>query len=149
MGEPTIAAQVKALQRMTIAELQQRWLEVFGKPTRQRDREAMWKRLAQNLQGEPDEGAVIAPATHRKSAPRATQSPRRRPRRPLRDRRLPPPGAAIIRTYRGHDLTVKILDKGFEYQGQVYRSLSAVAREITGAHWNGYLFFALIKEMKR
>jgi hypothetical protein len=38
---------------------------------------------------------------------------------------------------------VKVLPGGFEYEGQVYRSLSAVAKAITGSHCNGYFFFRL------
>jgi len=145
----SIAAQVKALQRMSVAELQQRWLEIFGKPTQQRDRQAMWKRLALALQGTQDEPEKADRTTPRTPAPKRTCARNRRPSAPLRDRRLPPPGSAITRTYRGHDLTVTVLDRGFDYEGQVYRSLSAVAREITGTHWNGYLFFGLTKETKR
>jgi len=43
---------------------------------------------------------------------------------------------------------VKVLDGGFEYGGVVYKSLSAVAKAVTGAHWNGRLFFGLIRRRK-
>jgi hypothetical protein len=46
-------------------------------------------------------------------------------------------------------LQVKVLTKGFEYDGALYRSLSAVAKAITGSHCNGYLFFRLIKDKSR
>jgi len=58
-----------------------------------------------------------------------------------RDRRLPIPGAIIRKEYKGRILEVKVLEKGFDYEGKVYLTLSAVAQEITGAHWNGFLFF--------
>ena len=38
-----------------------------------------------------------------------------------------------------------VLDNGFEYEGQVYRSLSRIAKVVTGSHWNGYGFFGLKK----
>jgi hypothetical protein len=57
--------------------------------------------------------------------------------------RLPMPGAVIIRQYKGETIEVKVLPKGFEYEGEIYRSLSAVARKVTGTHWNGYHFFQL------
>ncbi len=41
-----------------------------------------------------------------------------------------------------------MLAKGFEYEGEVYRSLSAIAKAVTGSHWNGYLFFNVPKEAK-
>jgi hypothetical protein len=56
---------------------------------------------------------------------------------------LPPPGTIITRRYKGEVLQVKVLPHGFEYQGEVYSSLSAVAKAITGSHCNGYLFFRL------
>lgn len=65
-----------------------------------------------------------------------------------RDLRLPPPGSLIRRYYKGRDLVVRILDSGFEFEGRRYRSLSAIAKEVTGAHWNGLLFFGLIHQEK-
>jgi DUF2924 family protein len=65
------------------------------------------------------------------------------PKGGIRDPRLPKPGSVILRDYRGLRLTVTVLERGFEWNGQPYRSLSAVASAITGAHWNGKLFFGL------
>jgi Protein of unknown function (DUF2924) len=59
------------------------------------------------------------------------------------DKRLPTPGTTITREYRGDRLEVKVLATGFEYEGEVYKSLSAVAKAVTGQHWNGYYFFGL------
>jgi hypothetical protein len=50
-----------------------------------------------------------------------------------------------VRPYRGQALQVRVLADGFELAGQVYRSLSAVARAVTGSHCNGFLFFRLTK----
>ncbi len=63
--------------------------------------------------------------------------------RSRRDPRLPIPGTVIAKVYKGKKLEVKVLDKGFEYKGKVYRSLSGIANEITGMTWNGFLFFGL------
>ena len=49
----------------------------------------------------------------------------------------------ITRRYKGEDLQVKVLTAGFEFEGEVYKSLSAVAKKITGRHCNGFLFFRL------
>ena len=59
----------------------------------------------------------------------------------LRDKRLPIPGTLIQKKYKGQDYRIKVLEKGFEYKDKHYKSLSAVAYEITGAHWNGFSFF--------
>jgi hypothetical protein len=60
-----------------------------------------------------------------------------------RDRRLPIPGSIITKIYKGTVIKVKVLEKGFEYDDKIYRTLSRVANAITGDHWNGYLFFSL------
>lgn len=60
-----------------------------------------------------------------------------------RDKRLPVPGSVISKVYKGNIINVNVLDKGFEYNGKVCRTLSSVAGAITGQHWNGYLFFGL------
>ena len=65
-----------------------------------------------------------------------------------RDIRLPMPGTRLKRKYKGHVYEVEVLDKGFAYDGEVYRSLSAIAQAITGSHWNGYLFFGIDKKRK-
>ena len=62
---------------------------------------------------------------------------------PQRDYRLPQPGTLLIRRFKGREILVKVLDQGFEYESRHYRSLSAIAREATGARWNGVLFFGL------
>jgi len=49
----------------------------------------------------------------------------------------------LTRNFQGKMLTVLVLEEGFRYEDRVYRSLSAVARQITGTQWNGFLFFGL------
>jgi len=57
------------------------------------------------------------------------------------DHHLPLPGTILTRWYKGQTLKVQVLRHGFEYEGQVYKSLSAVAKAITGSHTSGFLFF--------
>jgi hypothetical protein len=64
-----------------------------------------------------------------------------RRRRPASDR--PISGTRLIREYQGTDHCVTVRDEDFEYQGRPYKSLSAIARAITGTRWNGLLFFGL------
>jgi len=56
---------------------------------------------------------------------------------------LPKPGTLLSRRYAGREVVVKVLSEGFEYQTRNYRSLSAIARDVTGTRWNGLLFFGL------
>ena len=57
----------------------------------------------------------------------------------------PLPGTLITRSYKGRLIRVQVLANGFEFEGEHYASLSAVAKQITGSHWNGYKFFHLSK----
>ena len=52
-------------------------------------------------------------------------------------------GTRLIREYQGVEHTVTVLHDGFEWEGRPYRSLSAIARAITGTRWNGWMFFGL------
>ena len=53
------------------------------------------------------------------------------------------PGTRLVRDWHGTGHTVTVLEKGFAYEGREWRSLSAIAKAITGAHWNGPKFFGL------
>jgi hypothetical protein len=66
-----------------------------------------------------------------------------------RDPRIPPPGTVLVRHLPGRTVTVKVLERGFEYEGRIYSSLSPIAREVTGTIWNGLLFFGLARRGER
>lgn len=53
------------------------------------------------------------------------------------------PGTRLVRDWNGRRHCVDVGDKGFIFDGKTYRSLSAIARKITGAHWSGPRFFGL------
>jgi hypothetical protein len=76
----------------------------------------------------------------RSASPRSEGQPARR------DIRLPKPGDVLSRCYKGRAITVRVLDSGFEYEGRRFRSLSAIAKAVTGAHWNGLLFFGIVRQ---
>ncbi len=61
------------------------------------------------------------------------------------DSRLPMPGSVLVKQHRGRTIVVRVLDCGFEYDNRRFASLSAIAHEITGTKWNGFLFFGLAK----
>ena len=150
----SVAAQVKALHEMSVPQLRLRWLEVFGEPTRQRHRIYMIKRLARAIQGDTgpkltaeEEAKVQAFQEQVRQLPPERWFPgkQRRPKRPTHpSKRQPPkPGSVITRQYEGQEIAVTVREDGFEYEGQMYRSLSAIAREITGTTWNGWRGFGL------
>ena len=65
------------------------------------------------------------------------------------DPRLPATGGTVERRYKGRDIVVNVRDEGFEYDGKLYKSLSAIALEVTGTKWNGWTFFGLAKKEDR
>jgi hypothetical protein len=154
-----VGKEVAALQRMTVKELRAKYAEVFGEETPAHNKAWLVKRIAWRIQalaeGDLSERArrraaeLACDADLRMNPPllkTATDAEEAAPTRVLRfqsDERLPPPGTVITRRYKGDVLQVKVLPHGFEYEGEVYTSLSAVAKAITGSHCNGYLFFRL------
>jgi hypothetical protein len=146
----TIVARVKRLQSMPLADLQFEWERVFGEPPRHRNRARLWRRLALQLQLDqltPQEQEAVQEYREKfdllppsKWFPGAKKKPRPRPER---DHRLPPPGTTISRMFRGHTIVVTVLEKGFMHCDRPYRSLTAIAREVSGVNWSGFDFFGL------
>ena len=92
--------------------------------------------------------APKAKAAAKAKTPNADAAPKNAtPPRP-RDPRLPKPGAILRREHQGKVIEITVLDRGFEFDGRVWRSLSAIAREVTGVVWNGYLWLNLQKRAK-
>lgn len=60
-----------------------------------------------------------------------------------RDRRLPTAGTVLTREYQGRTIRVTVTHDGFEFDGEMFASLSAVAKSVTGSHCNGFAFFKL------
>jgi hypothetical protein len=60
--------------------------------------------------------------------------------------RLPRPGTILTRRYKGRTLQVEVLEHGFAFEGKTYRSLSAVAKAVTGSHCSGHFFFGLTEK---
>jgi hypothetical protein len=153
-----IAKEVAAMKRMTMRELREMYAKSFGDTTNANNRAWLIRRISWRLQAEGDlserarrRAAELAnDADIRTNAPIVKDAAADRTVAevlPLRaDNRLPPPGSIISRVYKNETLQVKVLAEGLEFEGEVFGSLSAVAKKITGQHMNGYLFFKLGKE---
>ncbi len=155
-----IDEQVADLRQMTAEQLRARHGEVCGRPARSAHKQHLVRRIAWWLQalaeGELSQRARLRAEQLARDADPLTARPpppatftARAAATPLRDPRLPSPGTLLVRCYRGQTLEVKVLARGFEYEDRIYASLTAVAREITGKHWNGDHFFGLGKEKKQ
>jgi len=157
--EQAITEEVERLSRMPVQQLRARYREVYGEDSRSGHKPHLIRRIAWRLQvlaqGDLTERAerrareIANDADLKTQAPRAwTSSAGASVARSRRDRRLPVAGTVLRRTYRARAVEVKVLAEGFEYEGQRYESLSAVARIITGTRWNGLLFFGLTQRRK-
>lgn len=157
-----VAKELAELRRMTPAELRGKYREVFGEESRSGHKEWLVKRIIwrmqANAEGELSERArrraleLANDADLRLKAPPAPKPSDDADQRTVTttvrfdgDGRLPMPGAVITRDYKGERLQVHVLRDGFEYEGEAYKTLSAVAKAITGTHTNGFLFFRLGK----
>jgi Protein of unknown function (DUF2924) len=153
-----VAKELAALEAMTVAELRAKYAQVFGEETRVGNKAWLVKRIIWRLQalaeGDLSERArrraaeLAQDADLRLSPPRAAQGSSvpgsrngKANHRNLADRYLPLPGTILTRWYKGQALQVQVQRQGFEYEGRVYKSLSAVAKAITGSHTSGHLFF--------
>ena len=160
-------AMIATLKGMTVRELQDRYIEVFGERTRSHHKQYLIKRIAWRLQAQ-HEGDLSARARRRARELASDADLRLLPpivneaNVPIEgdlvvcdkfdvsiDERLPMPGTVLSRKYKGRVVLVQVLRRGFEYNGEVYRSLSAVAKAVTGGHWNGYHFFGLQRPTKQ
>jgi len=163
-----ITEQVEKLEQLTVNELRIKYQEQFGEETRSRNKPYLVKRVLWRMQANAHSGLserarhravkianeadlrLIAPKNAIKTdgAYKGEYGAHKLSLK-LRDPRLPMPGTVLTREYKGETLHVTVLRKGFEFQGEVYRSLSAVARKVSGSQWNGYLFFNLQKRTKK
>ena len=165
-----IPSQLAALETLNVQALAEKYRELYGEPTRSRNRAYLKKRLAwrieANFQGDLSQGAIARiqqlgdqlperwqmrlgqpasePAAAGDAATKldaalstATTEPR--------DPRVPPVGTVVRRVFDGKTHEVTVCVEGFEYAGRKYKTLSAIANQIAGSRWNGFLFFGLKK----
>ncbi len=159
----TIQIHRERLAKLSIGELRLEYEKVFGELTTSRHREYLIKRILwqmqANLYGGLSEEALkrakklADPTQLRLTAPKA---------KPISEnaqtltRTLPTaitakqselvPGTQLERIYKGQKIVATIMENGVRWNGELYRSLSGVAKAVTGTHWNGKIFFGLSKK---
>jgi hypothetical protein len=156
-----VLKEIESLRYATVTQLKDKYREAFGEDTHSNHKEFLFRRIAWRLQARA-EGDLSERARHR--ALEIADDADLRVRAPLdyvpgqsgdiqraqvrslagnRDSRLPQAGTLLTRQFQGRSLIVKVLAEGFEYEGEFYRSLTAIACKVAGTQWNGYTFFAL------
>lgn len=140
--ENNVLAQLAALPEKSTAELKQLWRKLYHREPPPYNRPFLVKRLAYRIQ-ELAFGGLSVRAEAKLKALVAEEDRRVKGKQPVRKRDRPISGTRLIREWQGVEHTATVLDDGFEYQGRKYKSLSAIARAITGTRWSGPLFWGL------
>ncbi len=153
--------EIEVLRQAPLSRLREKHRELFGEEPRSKHKDQLFRRMAWRLQALAEGGlseralqraGEIANEADLRSRPPAGMGEVYDPMRAsvgrgrLRsryDRRIPAPGTLLSRDFGGETITAKVLMEGFEHQGRCYRSLSAIACEVTGTRWNGFAFFGL------
>jgi hypothetical protein len=144
MTDP-IPARLAALKTMPMPELKAEWRALFETEPPPFNRRHLENRIAYRIQEVAYGG--LKPETLRRLEILGEQydSDNVTTRRIRHDAR-PVAGTRLIRVYRGVEHTVTVLADGYEWEGRPYRSLSAIARAITGTRWNGLIFFGVKRQ---
>ena len=145
--DQTVLSRLAALKAMSVKELKAEWEKLIGTSAPNNSRAFLELRIAYRLQeltyGGPDRD------TRRMLDLLADEvEGHARRKHQIADPRNPVAGTRLLREWDGREHTVIVLKDGFDWQGRKFKSLSAVARAITGTRWNGYRFFGL-RERKR
>jgi len=150
--------EVALMKLMSVGELRKKYCEVFKEATNARNKVWLVKRIAwrmqANVEGDLSERAKRRALEIANDADIRMMPPRERKPRDLapetntvvvnvdsKPNRALSVGQSLQRVYKGQNIVVQVRGDGFEWQGQKYKSLTAVAKAVTGKHWNGFNFF--------
>jgi hypothetical protein len=161
MDDPTerepvapLVAHLTAIRTLSTGQLRTEFQRLSGRPTGSWNREWLRRKVSwltqANQRQKSDAVGLPTLVPEVRDQPRSPRldAPIQMLPAPVRDPRLPRPGSVLVRAYRGLRLTVTALERGFEWNGHYFSSLSAVAKAITGQHWNGRLFFGLTRRSR-
>jgi len=142
-----VLGSLAALKAMSVPELKKEWQNLYQAPAPNNSRSFLELRIGYRIQelsfGGPSRATkralnLLADEVEGKAVRRSQ----------IADPRTPVIGTKLIREWNGAEHTVTVMKDGFDCQGRKFKSLSAVAREITGTRWNGYRFFGLGNTLK-
>lgn len=137
----SVLAQLAALKTAPVADLKQKWRDLFDREPPPYNRRFLESRLAYRIQ-ELAYGGLSEETIERLEAI-AEELEGKRGRRGSSLANRPIAGTRLIREWNGVEHSVTVRNSDFEYQGRPFKSLSAVAKHITGTQWNGLVFFGL------
>ena len=137
-----VLGRLAALQTTATPDLKQQWRELFCTEPPPHNRAYLQSRLAYRIQELAYGG--LNPETLKRLLVLGEQLDGGNVvLRRIRGDDKPVAGTTLVRQYQGLDYSVTVTTTGYEWEGRPYRSLSAIARAITGTRWNGWAFFGL------
>lgn len=136
----TITDEIADLRALDAPALVARYTDLFGVSPRTKNRENLWRRCAWKLQ-EQRFGGLSGAARKKLDALIGEIH--------IAEPIAPATGTSIVREWRGQTIEVRVVDNAFEWNGATYKSLTAVAFAVTGAKWNGRLFFNLTERKRK
>jgi DUF2924 family protein len=137
----SVLAQLAALKTAPAADLKQKWRDLFDREPPPYNRRFLESRLAYRIQ-ELIYGGLSEETIERLDAV-ADELEGKRGRQSSGLKNRPIAGTRLIREWNGVEHCVTVRNVDFEYQGRPFKSLSAIAKHITGTQWNGLVFFGL------
>lgn len=142
-----VLARLAALKDMTVVELKAQWQALIGTPAPNNSRSFLEQRIAYRIQ-ELTWGGLAKPAAKLLDALADEVEGKKVRQSVISDPRNPVIGTRLVREWDGAEHVITVMRDGFNWQGRRYKSLSSIARDITGTRWNGYRFFGL-RDIKR
>ncbi len=146
-ADASVVTQLAALKRMTVVDLKAKWESLFGTPAPNNSRSYLELRLSYRVQ-ELTLGGLSRETRRTLDLLADEIEGQAKHRSIIADPRNPIVGTRLVREWDGVKHTVTVMKDGFDWQERRFKSLSAVARAITGTQWNGYRFFGL-REARR
>ena len=142
-----VLARLAALKDMSVVELKAQWQALIGTPAPNNSRSFLEQRIAYRIQ-ELTWGGLAKPVVQLLDALADEVEGKKVRQSVISDPRNPVIGTRLVREWDGAEHVITVMTDGFDWQGRRYKSLSAIARDITGTRWNGYRFFGL-RDIKR
>ncbi|MET0374758.1 MAG: DUF2924 domain-containing protein [Rhizorhabdus sp.] len=140
LGQSRLAAELARLGSMTPAELRAEWATTIGTPAPSLATGLLRRLLAQRIQEKRLGALPVMVVRELERTAREGVVPT-----PVPATVTVSPGARLIREWQGRTIAVLATEEGFVWEERTYRSLSQIAREVTGAHWSGPRFFGLTR----
>jgi hypothetical protein len=139
--DPAVEAELDRLPKMPIADLRDRYRELFRtEPPKAFGPDLLRRSIAHRIQEKAYGGLS---ASTRRLLDQLVKAAMAKPNGQLELPRRIKPGSELVRTWKGKSYRVKVTPDGFAYDGKTFASLSEIATEITGTRWNGPRFFGL------